>query len=722
MTGTDERDLSAAFRELATRCRPALFSYPVAMLGLLAISPQMRENLAQSLGMLVFFLAFLVVRYRHCTRLVHLTGPYSGSDQVRFSLYALVNGAIWSLYAGYLNLVCDPRTGTLVLLSSVAFGAGAVSSMAPNFRLYLLYLLSLGVPSLVVLGVYDSPNFGLLAGFYVALAGVALYMSWTMYRSYWVQLIGNRISMEEVASARERLEMVVSGSNLGAFDWRLDTREFYMDCKGPEALGYPPEDFDPWRGELEKLLEVEDLCEVRHRIIEVLQNKDSQIFSLDLRLKALNGPPLWFSFRGRVVERSLSGRALRVAGTYEDITREKETAEQMLDLRQRVDQAEKFKTLGVLAGGVAHDFNNLLTAFVGNLELALMDIPDDSPAIEFLEEARRSALSASELCNQLLAYAGKAEFHIETFSLNSLVTDMVHLLQVTIGKNHTLQLALDAKAPMVQGDPSQIRQVLLNLLTNAAESMGDKGGTIQVTTSTITEVEIACAHPELKPGSYICLSVVDQGAGMPQELQDKIFDPFFTTKFTGRGLGLASVQGIIRGHEGKITVQSNLGVGTMFRVYLPATDVAEGCPVDTKRQQPQEESGLNILVVDDETPVRTVLNGLLAQAGHEVLLAQDGISALEQLVKNDGLVDLVILDLVMPRKDGYETLSELRSCWPTLPVILSSGFSESSVKEKALSQSQGFLKKPFRREQLFSELQKALHHSSGGSPPLTSLP
>lgn len=721
MTGTDDRDLSAAFRELATRCRPALFSYPVAMLGLLAFSRQMRENLAESLEMLLFFLAFLVVRYRDCTRLIKVRGPYSSGDRLRFSLYALVNGTVWSFYAGYLNLVYDQKTGTLVLLCSVAFGAGAVSSMAPNFRLYLLYFLTLGVPSLIVLGVFHSPSFEFFAGFYLALAGVAVYMSWTMYRSYWSQLTGNRISMEEVASARERLEMVVSGSNLGAFDWRLDSREFYMDSKGPEALGYPPEAFDPWRGELEELLEIEDLPEVRHRIVEILQNTDSQIFTLDLKIKALEGHPRWFSFRGRVVERSLNGKALRVAGTYEDITREKETSDQMQDLRQRVEQAEKLKTLGVLAGGVAHDFNNLLTAFVGNLELALLELPEDSPANEFLEEARHSALSASELCNQLLAYAGKAEFHIETFSLNSLVTDMVHLLQVSIGKNHSLQLSLDERAPKVQGDPSQIRQVLLNLLTNAAESMADKSGTIQVTTSTISAVEIACAHPELKPGPYICLSVVDQGAGMSQELQDKIFDPFFTTKFTGRGLGLASVQGIIRGHDGKITVQSNLGVGTMFRVYLPVTDVAEGCPVVTKSQQPQDESGLNILVVDDETPVRTVLNGLLAQAGHEVLLAQDGISALEQLVKNDGHVDLVILDLVMPRKDGYETLSELRSCWPTIPVILSSGFSESSVKEKALSQAQGFLKKPFRREQLFSELQKALHRSSGESPPLTSI-
>lgn len=271
-----------------------------------------------------------------------------------------------------------------------------------------------------------------------------------------------------------------------------------------------------------------------------------------------------------------------------------------------------------------------------------------------------------------------------------------------------MKLQLDEDIPWVQGDLSQIRQIILNLMTNASEAMEGKSGSISLKTHLADRVEMAYSHPDLKAASYLCLTVTDQGCGMEKEVLERIFDPFFTTKFTGRGLGLASALGIARTHNGKLTVTSTPDVGTVFQLFLPVSNVTQPPQSEVPSRSFVKTPRMSVLVVDDEVSVRRVIKGLLTQVGHRVLTANDGVEALDLLMKHDSEIDLVILDLIMPRKDGYDTLIELRSYWPKLPVILSSGYSERAVFSKAKSQVQGFLRKPFSKPRLLEELNTAL--------------
>ena len=349
-----------------------------------------------------------------------------------------------------------------------------------------------------------------------------------------------------------------------------------------------------------------------------------------------------------------------------------------------------------------HDFNNLLTAFIGNIELARLEIDEASGAQELLDEARSSALDASELCNQLLAYAGRARCRVEQFDLNSLVREMAHLLQVSVGKEHDYLVALAEELPQVRADKSQLRQVILNLMTNAAESMEGQTGTITLRTDAVDAAELESTRPDLKRGEYVRLTVRDEGCGMGPEVLEKMFDPFFTTKFTGRGLGLASVLGIARGHEGDIFAESEIGRGTEVHLLLPACRQRLIEPAVRRQREGLRMPSMRVLVVDDEASVRGLVKKLLSRQGHTVLGAADGVEALEMLSAME--VDLVILDMIMPRKDGYATLTELRESWPDLPVLLSSGYSEEAVLNKAKEQVQGFLKKPYDLEQLLQTL------------------
>lgn len=698
-----ERDFATACQELALRAKPAILSYPISLFCLILLGPYFRSHLGVSGTIALLILIATAVRWRHCNVILGLTGPVPHRRKWEFDAMAIATALGWGLLGVYTAAFATPNDLLLIYLATVTMGAGAVASMATDSRLYRWYVYSLAIPNAVYFLIrrdFQSSTVGILG---LVLASVASYLNWTLCRSYWTNLRVNRERVEEITSARERLEMVVSGSNLGTFDWRLDTRQFFLDRKAPESLGLPPEQFDPLEGNGYELLEPEEAVAVRQQLVRLLKCPDRETYEVEVRLRAQDGHFRWFNFRGRVVQQDLAGRAERVAGTYQDITQRKQSEARLAELQQRVEQAEKLKTLGVLAGGVAHDFNNLLTAFIGNIELARLEIDEASGAQELLDEARRSALDASELCNQLLAYAGRARCRVEQFDFNSLVREMAHLLQVSVGKDHEFLMILADDLPDVRGDKSQLRQVILNLMTNAAESMEGQMGTITLRTDAVDAAEFKSTHPELKPGEYVRLTVRDEGCGMNPEVLEKMFDPFFTTKFTGRGLGLASVLGIARGHEGEIFAESDLGKGTQVHLLLP------GCRQRQTEASGQTPSGgsqltsMRVLVVDDEASVRGLLKKLLSRQGHTVLGAADGVEAIEML--SDTEVDLVILDMIMPRKDGYATLTELRGGWPDLPVLLSSGYSEETVLNKAKEQVQGFLKKPYDLEQLTQTLQ-----------------
>jgi signal transduction histidine kinase/CheY-like chemotaxis protein len=397
---------------------------------------------------------------------------------------------------------------------------------------------------------------------------------------------------------------------------------------------------------------------------------------------------------------------------FKDVTQQmaQEVERQRIEAQMR--RAQKLESLGVLAGGIAHDFNNLLVSIVGNADLGLLLASPGSPVQNALIKIKVAGGRASELTQQLLAYSGKKEVRIEAIDVNPLVSELKNLLEVSISNYVLLDMVLSVDLPLVRGDLSQISQVVMNLITNASEAIGEHPGSITIATGTALLTADECAERktnwDVSEGVYVFIDVSDTGSGMPASVREQIFEPFFTTKFTGRGLGLAAVAGIVRSHHGAIEVQSELGVGTTFRVLFPA---APGAHLDAPKHETlepaMERSGKGtVLVVDDEREVREVLSEMLEIFGFEVTAANDGIEALDIFRASPDAYSAVILDLAMPRMGGAETLQAIRAIRPDIPVILCSGYDEDHALKG--DSSSAFLQKPFKLSTLINKLEEVL--------------
>jgi PAS domain S-box-containing protein len=403
-----------------------------------------------------------------------------------------------------------------------------------------------------------------------------------------------------------------------------------------------------------------------------------------------------------------------------DITERKWAENKRLQLERQMQETQKLESLGVLAGGIAHDFNNLLTVILGNASLALDELPPHSSPRDCLEAIEHTALRAAELCRQMLAYSGKGRFVIESIQIGTLIGEMVSLLKASVSKKAILNLNLQEPLPTLRGDPSQIRQIVMNLVINASEAIGDHVGTITLSTGLMDRSSEYRAEDfldeQLVENAYVWLEVADTGCGMDPETQRRIFEPFFTTKFTGRGLGLSAVLGIVRGHQGVLKVHSEPGKGTTFKVLFPAM------PQDSKTTLPQQgearptawKGAGTILLVDDEESVRITGNRMLERNGFRVLTAADGREALEIYRARRDEIALVLLDLTMPDLDGEETFHELRRIDPNVRVVMSSGYTESEIIPRFAGQPlAGFLQKPYSTTALMDCLRVPL---SEGEP------
>lgn len=381
-----------------------------------------------------------------------------------------------------------------------------------------------------------------------------------------------------------------------------------------------------------------------------------------------------------------------------------------LALERKMLEAQKLESLGVLAGGIAHDFNNLLVAMLGNAGLALMEVAPDSRARRFVEQIQIAAQRAADLTRQMLAYSGKGRFMVQLLSLNDVIQEMVNLLRVSISKQATLQLNLAPNLPLISADATQLRQVVMNLITNASDALAERAGTITVSTGamTVDRGEIQHIEPvgELTPGEYVFLEVTDTGSGMDAETQARIFEPFFTTKFTGRGLGLAAVLGIMRGHEGAIQVKSVVGEGTTFRLLFPPPQALNPATAITD-EPPQLARQAKILVVDDDAIVRQIIIEILQRFGYDIIGAENGTRAIEWM-RSRGF-DCVMLDLTMPGPSSEETLAQLRQISPALRVILMSGYTEQDATARLSNLAlDGFVQKPFTPQELLERVQAVL--------------
>ncbi len=410
------------------------------------------------------------------------------------------------------------------------------------------------------------------------------------------------------------------------------------------------------------------------------------------------------------------GQPRQVIGIFMDITDRKESEEEKLLMERQMLQSQKLESLGMLAGGIAHDFNNLLMAVIGNIDLALIEGSSSSEMNSLLQAAQQAANRATGLTKQLLAYAGKGKFATEPIDLNGLIGETSHLFRASISKNASLCIQLDPELPAIEADPSQMRQIVMNLIVNASEAIGDRLGVITLATRTGHHDDRALARSRLErklpAGRYVALEVSDTGCGIEGEAMRKLFDPFYTTKFVGRGLGLPAVMGIVGSHGGAIMVESEPGAGSVFTILFPPCAHQEATAAraaeDGAGTQATPLSG-TILLVDDEEPVRKICAALLERLGFAVVEAGSGEEAIEAVRTTAGDVSCAIVDMTMPGMDGIATLAALRRIRPDLKTILMSGYLRQEVEGRlAKKGADGFLQKPCRLSDLHALLERIL--------------
>lgn len=408
-----------------------------------------------------------------------------------------------------------------------------------------------------------------------------------------------------------------------------------------------------------------------------------------------------------------------LGGMIWDIIRRKMAEEEKAELEKRLLHTQKLESLGIMAGGIAHDFNNLLMAITGNLEFSLMELPEDSPVIKVINQAMAASRRAADLTRQMLAYSGRGHFIIKHIDISELVRENVDILKTVISKSACLFMDLDPGLPLISADAGQIQQIIMNLITNASEAIGENSGEIWVTTG----VEKAEAEylkksrvdVKINSGMFVFLEVSDTGCGMNQETQDRLFDPFFTTKFTGRGLGMSAVLGIVKGHSGAMMIESTQGGGTNIKVLFPVPDetfLRKKSSEDTKKITEAEPCRKgSVLVVDDEEMILNICRIALEKSGYSVITASDGEEAVA-VFKNhhnspDTVIDCVVLDLNMPKMDGITAFRNIKKIRTDTRVILTSGYTEIEAAGLfAEEHLDCFIQKPYQIKALIKEIEK----------------
>jgi two-component system CheB/CheR fusion protein len=405
-------------------------------------------------------------------------------------------------------------------------------------------------------------------------------------------------------------------------------------------------------------------------------------------------------------------REERILLAIEDVTDSRRAEEE-------ARQSQKMEAIGYLAAGVAHDFNNLLTSMVGNASLLLNALPENDPAQPALESIVSGGERAADLTRQLLAYAGKGRFYAERVDLSEVVMRTGRLIHQSIPPAVQIRMDLDRHLPLLLADPSQVQQVAMNLMINAAEAIGTEGGVVLVRTGqqTVTHEPLPDLYKgeKVAPGEYVFLEVRDNGSGMDESTVKRIFDPFFTTKFTGRGLGLAAVLGIIRQHKGAVQVHSVPGRGSSFKTLFAVAETAAAPKAEGEGRTDLRGAG-TILVVDDEEMIRNFSKSALESFGYRVLLAADGYEGVRLFQENSAAVGLVLLDVAMPGMDGGATLQRIREIRTDVPVLICSGFGDLDVEERFTAvETAGFFAKPYTVKQLARKVKECMAPAKAGA-------
>ncbi len=453
---------------------------------------------------------------------------------------------------------------------------------------------------------------------------------------------------------------------------------------------YGPDDGDTFHLHINKVRKNgnTETCELK------LEKKDGSIF--DARLE---------SVATRKNEKGVS----EILTTVSDITELINIEKERLILEKEVRHVQRLESLGVLAGGIAHDFNNILTSVLGNTGLMLMELPDDSPLREKLVDIETASKRAVILAQQMLAYSGKGKFDVRTINLNEVIMDISKLLESSISRQVTMEFKLDKNIPAIEADVAQIQQVVMNLITNAAEAIGDGNGVVTVVSGITMAPESdgqGLMPTEPPSGEYVYIKVVDSGIGMNEETLERLFDPFFSTKFSGRGLGMSAVLGIVHGHNGCISVDSKPGDGTTFTVSFPATNKEAQIEAARDLDQPHKWRGTGtILLIDDEKPVLKIVTKMLEKYGFTVITVDDGERAQAIFRENIDKIVCVIVDFTMPHMNGIECMRRLREIRDDVPIVMASGYSVEDIASRFKGDTpDAFVAKPLHMHDLVNIL------------------
>ncbi len=510
----------------------------------------------------------------------------------------------------------------------------------------------------------------------------------------------------ELRKSEERLRLAAHAARFGTYDVDLVANTVYWSPELRAIIGLPADTPEKGAHEVPDFVHPEDRGRVEAMFSRVFDPEGGGMVLDEHRIIRTDGSVRWVQIRGQTqfAGKAESGRPVRHAGVLLDITERKRDEE-------RLRQSQKLESVGLLAGGIAHDFNNLLTAIMGYASLALVEVPP-GPAAK-IREVIAGAERAAHLTRQLLAYSGKGQFKVLDVDVSRAVQEIADLIQFSIPKSVQLSVNVEKRLPLVRMDPGQLQQILMNLVINAGEAVGEGvPGRVTVGTS-MRDVETAFTDArgeQLAAGRYVCIEISDTGEGISEEGRARIFEPFYTTKFTGRGLGLAAVEGILRAQRGGITIESVRGAGSSFRIFLPpAQDSAT-------MTAPFGETGDfgTVLVVDDERSVREFIGEALRKSGYRVLLASDGREALAICENGEEKIDAVVLDTVMPLMGARELLPLIPGLRPNLRVLLTSGYSELEARRLCVDYpAADFIGKPYTAHQISEAVERLLERREG---------
>jgi len=514
----------------------------------------------------------------------------------------------------------------------------------------------------------------------------------------------------QLRESEERYRVLAETTHDLVIELDAEGKVVYVSPSSLATLGYTPGEM---RGTLPfALIHPDDVERLADAFLDRVASSEPRHGGTAFRLRHRNGSWRWFE-GGGVNYRTARGET-RVVAVVHDVTEQRRAEDERQRLEDWIRQAQKLESLGLMAGGVAHDFNNLLTPILGEASLALMDLPPDSAARARLEKIQKTAQRAATLTHQLLDYAGRGARSTEMLDLSRLVGELDELLETTVARKAELHHRLLPGLPPIAADAGQLSQVVMNLITNAAEAIGAGRGRIDVCTGSVSvtraELDVMLLGEELPEGLYVHVEVTDTGCGMTEEARARIFDPFFTTKFTGRGLGLAAVLGIVRAHRGAIEIESAPGHGTRFRVLFPARPRAEIAAIAAPSAAPTRAPAQGkLLVADDDPGVLEVTSETLARAGFEVLRASDGSAALATFREHADEIRVVLLDLNMPGISGQDTCDAILRIRPDAKIVLVSGYSQDrSPGGLTRPGPAGFLQKPFLPSTLLEKVRALL--------------